>query len=157
MSLDVETPNPPDLTNRPLPSALEPEDVVDDIGDVRRAELEEILLDGAWSEAFQEWAEYTDLSEAEYRTLLDAGLVDGLDFYWDPMAGRIDVAVPTVPDDVVPRTADVSRLRSELSGLGETVVEMIEDAYVDWGTTGGAEEPWTEATFADDEMPSEEG
>lgn len=50
MGLAVETPTPPDLTNRSLPSELEPSDVLDGTADLRREELEEVLPDGAWSE-----------------------------------------------------------------------------------------------------------
>lgn len=69
MALDVETPDPPDLTNRGMPDDVDPSNVTDGLSDLRREELEEILQDGAWNEAFREWATYTDLTEAEYRTM----------------------------------------------------------------------------------------
>lgn len=50
MVLDVETPAQPDLTNRPVPSVLDADEVSDSDGDLRRAELEWALADGAWSD-----------------------------------------------------------------------------------------------------------
>ncbi|WP_254839738.1 hypothetical protein [Natronomonas marina] len=156
MGLDVETPDPPDLTNRPLPSELDPEEVLDGTVDLRREELEEILRDGAWSEAFQEWAEYTDLTETEYRTVHEAGLLELLDVYWDPMGNEVRFEVPGVPRELAGREDLGSQATAELTDLGRTVVETIEDAYVDWGAEDEGEDAWSEET-ASDETPLEDG
>lgn len=130
MGLAVETPTPPDLTNRPLPAAIDPDSVVDATGDLRREEIEGALRDGAWSDAFGEWAEYTDLSETEYRTIHDAGLVQGLDFYSDPEAGGIEFELPPIPD-ALGEDDLAGRATVELSDLGEIVADVLEE-YVDW-------------------------
>jgi hypothetical protein len=154
MALTVETPTPPDLTNRPLPSDVDPADVLDGSNDLRREELEEALQDGAWSEGFQEWAAYTDLTEEEYHAIYDHGLLDRLDFYWDPTTERLRYAVPAVTgaladDDLA------ARAESELDDLGRTVVEQLADAYLDWGETDAGEADWSEETFGD-ESPLED-
>lgn len=159
MGLAVETPDPPDLTNRPLPSDLDPADVLDDTVELRRGELEEMLRDGAWNEAFQEWAEYADLAEAEYRAIQDADLVEALDFYWDPVDERLRFEVPSMPTELAEREGVggdlATRAASELADLGQTVLEMLEDAYVDWGEAGAVQDVWTEETFDEDTTPED--
>lgn len=132
MALAVETPTPPDLTNRPLPAAVDPESVVDATGDLRREELETALREGAWADAFQEWAEYADLTEAEYAAIHDAGLVEGLDFYWHPEDARIAFELPTVPDVVGGEDELATRAKAELADLGETVLKQLENGYLSW-------------------------
>lgn len=151
MALDVETPDPPDLTNRSLPSEFDPLEDVDDLGDLRRAELEEILHDGAWNEAFREWAEYTDLDEEEFRTVLDAGWVDELDVYWHPTERRVRFEVPDPPAAVSWNERLSTRATVELTDLGETVVETIEDGYVDWDEEGTGVAAWREETRSEEE------
>lgn len=155
MVLDVETPTHPDLTNRPLPSELEPTDVLDGTSDLRREELEEILQDSVWNEAFQEWAEYTDLTEAEYRTIHDMGLVKQLDFYWDPTEKRIRFEVPSLPDELAKQKDLATLVASELTDLSQTVIEMLEDAYVDWDEIETGDENWSEKKLSD-ETPLED-
>jgi len=155
MVLDVETPNPPDLTNRGKPSEFEPSGALDSTSDLRRGELEEILRDGAWNEAFQEWAAYADLTEDEYRTVHDFGLVDRLDLYWDPDEERLRFEVPALPAELADQEALASRVTSELTDLGRTVIEMLEDAYVDWGAGETETESWSAETFGD-ERPLED-
>ena len=147
MALDVETPAPPDLTNRPLPSALDPAEDGDATSDLRREELEAMLREGAWHEAFQEWAEYSDLSEAEYRTVADDGLVEGVDIFWDPTEAEISFEVPDLPDEMDEEFS--TRVRTELTDLGRTVVEMLKDSYVDWDD-GASSDTWSEETFRDE-------
>ncbi|WP_255152462.1 hypothetical protein [Halorarius halobius] len=145
MGLDVEPPTPPDLTNRPLPADLDPAEEVDETTDLRREELEAALRDGAWSEAFREWAEYTDLAPEEYEAVRAAGLLEQLDFFWHPVAERVRYEVPTVPADV---TADADRVAAELSDLARAVVETLAESYVDWSADGTDE--WSEETFRDE-------
>ena len=153
MGLSVESPTPPDLTNRPLPSDIDPEDLDEREGDLRRAELEQLLLDGAWNEAFEEWAEYTDLSESEYHSLADAGLFELLDFYWHPESDGLQFEVPTLETGLARTEAFDPRLRAELTDLAQTVVELLETEYVDWGTAGAGRDIWTEETFDEDTDP----
>ena len=155
MVLDVETPTQPDLTNRPVPSVLDADAVSEPNSDLRRAELEQALADGAWSEAFREWAEYTDLTESEITALADAGRFEALDFFWDPTEERIRHEVPPITpgdgiDDDVAESA-----RTDLADLCQLVIETLDDAYLDWGAASGVEEPWTDETFDDQDPPEE--
>jgi hypothetical protein len=153
MVLDVESPDPPDLTNRGLPSDLDIAELPGNSNDLRREELETVLREGAWNEAFQEWAAYTDLTEGEYRTLQDHGLLQALDFYWDPVDEQLRFEVPELPGEF-DREDLAAMAQAELTDLGHTVVEMIEDAYTDWGGME-TEAPWTEELF--EEEPTGEG
>ncbi|MFB6102198.1 MAG: hypothetical protein ABEJ73_06490 [Haloplanus sp.] len=145
MALDVEVPEPPDLTNRSVPDGFEATDELGGPSEFHREDLEEILRDGAWQEAFREWAAYTDLTDQEYRTLREHGLLAELDIYWNPTEERLRFEVPPFPDDVGDEVAE-SLLRAELTDLGHAVVEMIEDAY--WE----GEPHWAEEVF--DEEPT---
>lgn len=136
MTLDVETPAPPDLTNRSLPAAIDPDETVDATGDLRRGELETAFHDGAWGDAFEEWAEYTDLSEAEFRAVHDAGLIDELDVYWHPESGTIEFETPPIPDVVGGDTGLAPRAESELSDLGEILTDVLADGYLEWSEMG---------------------
>ena len=150
MALDVETPDPPDLTNRGMPDHVDPSNVTDGLTDLRREELEEILRDGAWNEAFREWAAYTDLTETEYRTIDEQGLIQEVDLYWDPTEERLRFELPAFPAELAERTAFATAARTELADLGDAVIEMIQDAYIDWSDE--ETEPWTEELF--DEEPT---
>ncbi|HKJ58269.1 MAG TPA: hypothetical protein VKA37_03495 [Halobacteriales archaeon] len=151
MALDVESPEPPDLTNRGLPTAIEAAEGVE--GDLRREELERFLRDGAWNEAFQEWAEYTDVTAEEYRTVEGRGLVQRLDVFWDPADGRLRSEVPDLPAEWDEEFA--STIQVELSDLARTVVEMLEDAYVDWDEEEPSDVYWSEAA-KDEERPDDD-
>jgi len=154
MSLDVEVPDPPDLTNRPLPSGLEDADAIGSESDLHREELEALLRDDAWEEGFEEWAEYTDLSEAEYRSVQAAGLLDTLDFYWDPVVEEVCFEVPDVPTGLTEPTEDGGRFRGELEDLSQTVVDVLEDGYVDWGGQS-SDDTWSDELFDDDVQPED--
>lgn len=132
MALEIETPTPPDLTNRPLPSGIDPTDVLEGTGDLRRDELEVALSEGAWNDAFGEWTEYTDLSEPEFQALYDAGLVHALDFYWDPHDMDIQFELPTIPDEIEGQEDLASQAAVELADLGETVRKVLVNDYLDW-------------------------
>ena len=155
MAPDIEIPDPPQLSNRGVPSEFESVEAVGSAGDLRREELEAILQDGAWHEAFEEWAEYTDLTEEDLQVVRDLGLIQQFDFFWDPSEERLRFEAPMVPADwkelteVEPSDVSgfVSKLEGELSDLGQTVVEMLEDAYVDWGEGEPSDYVWSEETF----------
>lgn len=155
MAIAVETPPQPDLTNRPIPSDIDELAGSDTTVDLRRSELEEILQDGAWNEAFQEWATYTDLTEEEYRTVLDSGLIQRLDLFWDPGDERLRYEVPELPDDLSEDRVLASKIATELTDLSRAVTEMIEDAYIDWGEGDEADDAWIEGAF-EEETSSEE-
>lgn len=132
MGLAVDAPTPPDLTNRPLPSAIDPADVLDSTGDLRREELEQALRDGAWDDAFEDWTEDTDLNESEYRAILDAGLIETLDFYWDPYDGGVEFELPSVSERLADRSKLAGLAESELTDLGEAVTKRLDDGALDW-------------------------
>jgi hypothetical protein len=155
MTLTVEPPESPDITNRGLPRAFEPADSLEGTSDLRRDELEAVLRDGAWSEAFNEWAEYTDLNEAEYDRIRDAGLLHELDFYWDPVEARLRFEVPTLPSALAEETDLASKVTAELTDLGHIVVEMLEDGYVDWGEGATSDDTWSEETFEEETPESD--
>ena len=165
MALGVEPPDAPDVTNRGFPSGLGADETVENGADFRREEVEAVLREGAWREAFGEGAEYTDLNADEFRAVRDGGLFERLDFYWDPVDGALEFEVPSSAD--IDGADDLaSRARGELSDLAETVVERTEDGYVDWGEgvsddvwaeEGVAENAWNEGTDGDDDTPDDGG
>lgn len=155
MPIDVETPNPPDLTNRPLPSSLVSEDLVDGTEVLRRSELEELLAEGAWNEAFLEWSEYTDLTESEFRVIEVEGIIEQLDIFWNPIEKRLNFDVPSISMDDVGSRNLALKASSELVDLCQTVVETLEETYVDWGNEASGEEDWSETTFSN-ESPLDE-
>jgi hypothetical protein len=189
MALDVDLPTPPDLTNRGLPDAPDaesvstggdgpesvsagedgpesvsagedgPESVAPEEADLRRAELEYALGDGAWREGFAEWAEYTDLSAADVRLAETLNLFRALDLFWDAGAERLRYRGPAIPTDWDDRVGDegspAALVRSELDDLGRTVAETIVADYVDWGTAAPVDMVWVAETF-DETPPGEE-
>jgi hypothetical protein len=155
MVLDVESPEPPDLTNRGLPSDLEFTDALESASDLRRPELEESLREGAWREAFHEWAEYTELTEAEYRTIRDHDLFEQLDFYWDPAAERLRFDVPTTPASWPESDDFEAKAVAELTDLGQTVLEMLTETYVDWSEEESPDAVWTEEMYTDETPPDD--
>jgi hypothetical protein len=137
MALDVPVPDPPDLSNRGMPREFEWEDETLGSEDFYREDLEDLLQEGAWSEGFNEWTEYTNLDEAHVRIVDDLGLFQALDFYWDPTEDRLRFDAPSLPDDWRERDATasldsstVSMIDGELDDLGRTVQEVLED-YLD--------------------------
>lgn len=126
--LDFEVLDPPDLTDR-APSSFEDLETAGSAGDRRREELETAMHDGAWREALEEWAEYTDVDPEEFRALVDHGLVGGIDVFWDPEDGRLRFEVPTVPPSV---GSDPDRLENELTDLARVLVKTLVEGYLDW-------------------------
>lgn len=148
MSLDASVPTQPDVTNRGLPAPLDPEA---DAGDLRRAEIETVLADGAWREGVEEWTQYTDLSAADVELAEALGLFRSLDFYWDDEADRLRYVVPAVPEDWGERAGSdgvsATTLQSELDDLGRTVAETVAIDYVDWGDGEPTDLVWGVETF----------
>ncbi|MFC6988523.1 hypothetical protein ACFQJD_07010 [Haloplanus sp. GCM10025708] len=151
MTLDVDVPMPPDLTNRGVPAAFEAFDVAGSESDFRREAVETALRDGAWREGFDEWCEYTDLSEDEFRALDELGLFRAFDFYWGPEDERLQYEAPDLPADwreqlstdavsTLESEAESggvdSRVNAELDELGHTVLETLDELYADWSDRG---------------------
>lgn len=154
MTLDVELPELPDLTNRGMPRDFELRDETLGSGAFHREELESLLRDGAWQEGFNEWSEYTELDAAQVRTVDDLGLFQAFDFYWDPTDERLQYTAPRVPADWGERDATasldsstVSMMNTELQTLGRTVQEVLED-YLDRSDEVSVHH-WAEESFGE--------
>ncbi|MFB6171023.1 MAG: hypothetical protein ABEJ23_00710 [Haloarculaceae archaeon] len=153
MGQDIDVPAAPELTNRGRAREQAGVEETGDLEEIRRAELETALAEGAWQEAFDEWAAYTDLTGAEIATLAELGVFQAFDFFWDPDAEGLDVETPRI-DPGSPTAEQVAAvegssadlLTDELADLGRTVVEELEDAYPLW-TTEETDYVWSEATF----------
>ncbi|PSP72795.1 hypothetical protein BRC70_03635 [Halobacteriales archaeon QH_6_68_27] len=116
MPLDVEPPPPPEL--EPQVDAEEYDDVNVEVSDYRRDELAEFLADGAWEQAFGEWAADTSVDEPTYEVVRELGLLDRFDFFWDDFANRVGYHAPGIPED--------------WTELGQTVCDVLKDDYIDW-------------------------
>jgi len=133
MALDVEIPDPPDLSNRGKPRDFEMPDS-EGSPDFHREDLEALLHDTAWTMGFEEWLDRTDLTTEHVEAVTELGLFQELDFYWDPADERLRDDAPAVPADWREReetadldSSDVSLVRSELQDLARTVREALED------------------------------
>lgn len=140
MTLDAEAPEPPELqeTN---PNEYEDAEVIGDT-DYRREEIEDFLQEGAWERAFDEWAEETDLDDEEFQIVLDLGLLERFDFFWDSHADRVGYHAPGLPEDWKERDlhpdidtwGTVSAINAGLTELGQVVCDVLKDDYIDWET-----------------------
>jgi len=133
MALDIEIPEPPDLSNRGTPRGFEWEEETLGGEDFYREDIEDVLHEGAWTEGVNEWSEYTNLDEAHIQVIGDLGLFQAFDFYWDPTEDRLRFDAPTMPDDWRERdlsesldSSTVSLIDNELDDLGRTVQEVLE-------------------------------
>lgn len=157
MSLDVSVPDPPSLSG-PQPGG-EYEAIGTDAeageDDYRREEIERVLADGAWHDAFEEWTTHTDLTVADFETVLEAGLIDRFDFYWDPASDEVGYRSPTLPEDAGHDLDVASRndVATELDELGRIVSEILENDYLrrDEETFGFFDDEAPEETFDYDE------
>lgn len=141
MALDVETPDPPrlDRPQDPDPGEYESVDPEEDpVGDdYRRSELATLLEAGAWADAFDEWRSTTLMSVDEFRAVVDLGLIDDLDFYWNPAAGDVGYQSPAVPAerpapyDATLDDDGIQSIEEELDSLARVVTEMIENDYLE--------------------------
>ena len=132
MTLDVEMPEPPSLRGLQSHEAYEAIDMTDQelTDDHRREELAAVLEEGAWADAFDDWAEETYLSEAEFAAASERGLFEALDFYWDPANDEVGYRSPSVPDGVRDDFEDPDGVAEELDALGRTVSEVLENDYL---------------------------
>jgi hypothetical protein len=156
MSLDIAVPDPPDLSNRGMPREFEWDDDTLGSEDFYREDIEDLLQEGAWTEGFNEWAEYTDVDERQARAISDLGLFRAIDFYWDPTEDRLRFDVPEMPEDWRERDAipaldsdDLATIDTALTDLARTVYEVLED-YVDRNDTADGE-GWGENVYGDRE------
>lgn len=138
MSLEVDPPEPPRLVVGQDASSHEDTDPGGD--DYRREELQELLDEGAWEEAFEEWAVATDLDETDWQIVADLGLTGGFDFFWDSFADRVGYHAPGLPEDWKQRDLHpeldswtvVSTINAGLTELGQTVCDVLKATYIDW-------------------------
>lgn len=134
MALEVEVPEPPDLSNRGMPRGFEWQEETLGSEDFYREDLEDLLQEGAWKEGFNEWTEYTELDEAQFQLIDDLGLFQDFDFYWDPTQDRLRVNAPSIPEDWRERegtesldSTTVAVIDTALQDLGRAVRETLED------------------------------
>lgn len=138
MSLDVEPPDPPPLPKDRDADEYDDADVTSD--EYRREELEAFLEEGAWDRAFEEWAEGTEMTEQTWAIVLDLGLVERFDFFWDDFAERVGYHAPGLPEDWRERDihpeldswGTVSSINAGLTELGQVVCDVLKDEYIDW-------------------------
>jgi hypothetical protein len=137
MSLSVEIPEPPEL-NEMDPSEYDDAEVAGD--DYRREDLEALLEDGAWEAAFELWAQDADVSTDEWEIVLELGLLEEFDFFWDDFADRVGYHAPGIPEDWKVREIhpdieswkEVSSINAGLTELGQLVCEVLKEDYIDW-------------------------
>jgi hypothetical protein len=156
MAIDIEVPEPPDLSNRGTPREFEQQEETLGSEDFYREDIEDLLQEGAWKEGFNEWTEYTNLDEAQVRLVSGLGLFQAFDFYWDPTEDRLRFDAPTISNDWRERDATesldsstVSMIDGELDDLGQAVHEMLEDYLERNGDESDHE--WGEETYGNRE------
>lgn len=140
MALDVEVPPPPEL-NRVDPNEYDDAEVVGDT-DYKRDDIEALLRDGAWTEAFTEWAAGTNMDERTFDIVTDLDMLRQFDFFWDAFAERVGYHAPGIPEDWKERAyhpeldswGTVSAINAGLTELGQLVCEVLKEGYVDWET-----------------------
>jgi hypothetical protein len=138
MSLDVALPEPPALADVD-PNEYDDADVVGQT-EYRRSELSDLLGEGAWEEAFTEWAADSRISESEWEIVTDLGLIERFDFFWDDFAGRVGYHAPGLPEDWKERDlhpdlkswSTVSSINAGLTELGQQVCDVLLEEYIDW-------------------------
>ena len=132
MSLDVEIPDAPPLHGPQSRGEYAAIDTTDEEpgDDHRREEVATALEEGAWHDAFEEWAEHTYLSESEFETAAGLGLFGRFDFYWDPSADDVGYRAPTVASDERGAFDDVQGVDNALDSLGRVVSETLENDYL---------------------------
>jgi hypothetical protein len=138
MGLDVLAPDPPRLSFGQ--DADDYDDVTVQTTDYRREELQGFLDDGAWERSFDEWAEDAEIDEATWQVVLDLGLIERYDFFWDDFANRVGYHTPGIPQDWKERGlhpalsswAQVSAINAGLAELGGVVSDVLKAEYVDW-------------------------
>lgn len=140
MAIDVEVPDPPTLEGID-PNEYEDAEVVGDT-DYKRDELEEFLHEGAWEDAFEQWAAETEMSESDFEIMVDLEMIEQFDFFWDAFAERVGYHAPGIPEDWKERNyhpdieswGTVSSINASLTELGQMVCDVLKDEYIDWET-----------------------
>ncbi|SHG80710.1 hypothetical protein [Halobaculum gomorrense] len=134
MTLDVDVSDPPSLRGPRSRGEYDAVDAGEDESgdDYRRETIQTALHDGAWGDAFAEWADSTYLSVEEFETVGRLGLFGEFDFYWDPAGDEVGYRAPSIPEadrEVFPdRGAD--GVDEELDDLGRAISEMLESDYL---------------------------
>jgi len=142
MAFDAEVPDPPRLDAAEHPgdydAVEEPETRTGEEG--RREALAAMLEEGAWEDAFQEWADHTYLSEAQFEAAVDLGMIAALDCYWHEAAGDVGYRAPSLAeslpepwDERLDRT-DRADIEEAIDDLGEIVSDVLEANYIDRGS-----------------------
>jgi hypothetical protein len=139
MGLDVATPDIPELEPELDAEQYDDVEVVGDT-DYRREELQAFLEEGAWAEAFEQWATGADMTEPAFEVAVDLGLFGEFDFFWDDFAGRVGYHAPGIPEDWQERDVHpdvdswntVSSINAGLTEFGQLVCEVLGEEYVDW-------------------------
>jgi hypothetical protein len=139
MSLSVDTPPVPELEDVVDPNEYDDAEVIGDT-DYRRDQLEELLRDGAWADAFEQWRATTDVTAEEWQIVLDLDLLAQFDFFWDDFADRVGYHAPGIPEDWKERALHpeidswktVSSINAGLTELGQTACEILKDDYITW-------------------------
>ncbi|WP_430504952.1 hypothetical protein [Haloparvum sp. PAK95] len=137
MSLDVDPPEPPELSGVD-PNEYEDAEVEGD--EYRRDEMEQFLRDGAWEQAFEQWAATSDLDEETWRIVEEIDMISRFDFFWDDFADRVGYHAPGLPEDWKQRDIHpdldswerVSGINAGLTELGQIVCEVLKEDYIDW-------------------------
>lgn len=137
MSLDVDPPEPPELSGVD-PNEYEDAEVEGD--EYRRDEMEEFLEEGAWEQAFEQWAATSDLDEETWRIVEEIDMIARFDFFWDDFADRVGYHAPGLPEDWKQRDIHpdldswerVSGINAGLTELGQIVCEVLKEDYIDW-------------------------
>ncbi|WP_181691849.1 hypothetical protein [Natronomonas sp. LN261] len=140
MTLDVDRPDPPELEETD-PNDYDDAEVVGDT-DYKREELESLLREGAWEQAFEEWTEDTDLDEREFAIVAELDMIQHFDFFWDAFADRVGYHAPGIPEDWKERALHpglsswetVSGINAAMAELGETISRTLKRDYIDWET-----------------------
>lgn len=163
MALDVSVPDPPSLSGPQPGGEYEAIDTTAEVAedDYRREEIQQILEDGAWHDGFEEWTTHTGLTADDFESVVERGLIDKFDFYWEPATDEVGYRSPTFSESARSElgVGDVADIESELDSLGRVVSEMLENDYLlrDDETFGFFDDEASEETFDfDDRNPSEE-
>jgi hypothetical protein len=138
VTLRAAPPDPPALGETD-PNEYEDAEVVGDT-DYKRDKLESLLREGAWADAFEEWAADTHLDEEAFGIVTDLEMIQEFDFFWDDFADRVGYHAPGLPEnwrerDVHPDLDSwetVSAINAGLAELGETVSQTLKADYIDW-------------------------
>lgn len=131
MVLDAEVPDPPPLRGPQSRGEYEAIDATErPTDDYRREELEGVLQEGAWRDAFEEWAEHTLLTDGEFERIVELGLLERLDLYWEPATDDVGYRAPTLTEAEREAFDDPDGIDGELDSLGRVVSEILENDYL---------------------------